>query len=331
MPGSKIETQANSWLTVEDAAARILRYRDLTLGVSGLVAAVLAAATYAITRDANEVYARSLGLTPEEIGASQSVLVAKATLVFLLILALISATTAAYITGRVTAARVVGKISRNSAAIRWLKFRSIQSGRTAASRLCAGLVAFSPLGVSLLPMAAMLVLQEMVNPAILFVASSFAFSFGYEFAAGVSVDIQPLRFRIAKASVVGVACWCVLIASALTWVAVSHLETTARSRAQQLLSYDFNKQTAIVDLFLTGQAKAASIALLDAENDPLGACEQRRVPILIAQTSTDYLVALYPNRRQNAIGIFRLPRDYYSVVTGLSPSRPCELGVVKGL
>lgn len=303
------------------------------MGAITALTAALAALTYAVLRDTNDAYARALGLTPEDLGASQGVLLAKALLLAFLITTVLVLLVGPVVLGLQACDRALDRFEGGhpTATERFLRFHSQAGGRRPWWYVALQVVGVVILVVVLgLFLGRVWVLATRLWPSVDDSVGFWAMLgvFGFVVAIPVSLISRMMREPVAQQpTALGVGAWIaitVFAALLAVWV-VNGLEVDARKQAETLVAGRSRSVSPfLVELLLAGQVSPAQAVPLE-KVDPLSLCDGKKVPMLIGSTSEDYLLLVFPESGGVAEGVFRAPRSHYTVVTGFDHSRPCTV------
>jgi hypothetical protein len=157
------------------------------------------------------------------------------------------------------------------------------------------------------------------------------FAFAHSLAVSANAVQLPARARLLDAPFKP-AQWLaagILLASAATWFGVNYLRHDAAVRAEAVLAFDLPSGSSLIDRLLVGQLSGTQVVLTNSDSDPLGLCDGHSLPVLLARTESDFIIALFPNRGERSTGVVRAPASHYSVITGIGRSRPCPALVPK--
>ena len=313
----------------------LLSHWDKFAAFGTVLTAFLASVTYSVARHTNDVYAQNLGVTPEALGATQGVLIPIALILAITMVALGMLLLASGVLGAIPSAALMRRaLQRRSPMLsRWLRGSwrpnhglgrwRVLRGLTRLVLGCAPLVFFTAL--------AAFSTRVLPNGTANFLVFATLFSLGTGASIGVADFLWPTSPSTEKwstaterriAGCVGAALLAIL--SVITIGGITALEDGATGRAKLLLSGTIETKSSLTEYLLAGQKSAARVIPLGS-TDPLALCDNKRVTRLIASSDSDYLLVVYPERGSAALGVYRVPREAYTVVTGLKRSEPCKI------
>ncbi|HRV66894.1 MAG TPA: hypothetical protein P5074_11105 [Candidatus Nanopelagicales bacterium] len=308
---------------------------------SGIAAVAVTPITYAVVRHANEVYANELGTTPEMLGATENVLIAKTVLVGVIVGVFLVTTIAASGAGW-----VMGSVFSHFLEVHLPKFHRHLTGN--GSQGGSWLKRFGRWAVQLLPLIAAL---GIASVGMLLVAVSTTakgaegawlvgglalFMFGIGLVTrfiGGDVDSGGNRL-VALGEFPGVRRLSVLLLTAsfawLVFAMTSGLEQSAKTEAERVLRGENRSDGVFTPLLLAGRPVPAQVAML-GDTDPLSLCDGRSVTALLTTDSRSLLLVVYPasstyplTTRSHDVHVVHAPHELYAVTTGLSDFGKCS-------
>lgn len=272
----------------------------------------------------NELYTQPLGLTPEDIGATQSVLVSRAVLVAVALVGFSGFLLMCMVGGGMIASALGERLMGSK------KFVGLIGPRIGPRGEWPRRAAVVTLGMLVVSLAAGLGLAILlkntligVDLAVVLGTFGFAAALAYRLAwedmppAGRVLDRKWRRGRVAVA--IG------FLLAAATWWTVVSLEAAGAEQARHVLKGDGGPDPqGLLALLVVADPSPARLVALGSE-DPLGLCDGRKIPKYLASDGGQVIVVVYSELGSSAIGVFRVPSASYSTVTGLKRSEPCSV------
>ncbi|MDT0213919.1 hypothetical protein Q9R29_08465 [Rothia sp. ARF10] len=316
----------------------VIGHWEKLAAVASVLTAATAAVVYAVTLNANTLFAAGLGVTTDDLGVTQTGLIASA-LMYAIVLGLLCLLVAASFGMGRSATYVTGR----HAAHRWPTLKGLRTpwptpglSLTGWVKLLARIAVRMPL-ILIPPLAMVLLLlalgrgsDDHVGFATVAVWMSVALGSGVALTEILTTpQAPPAETKDVNAGLAGhetaaMGLAVLVVVTVVAYLVVNGLSSSAAGRARALLRGPAGQveTSGFADPFLAGQRSATRLVALTGA-DPLGVCDGKKVATLVSASAEANVVIVYPDAKKAAVGVYRLPRDLYGVVTGMTESVPC--------
>ena len=332
--------KTKSSVQYDDGGAQPVSVRTV-IRVGGIAAVGAAPITYSITRNANEAYANTLGVTPELLGATEPILLSKAILLALIfggfVGSVIASAAAGWQGGSVTLehlqlhhSALFARIAAKQGASRSYPERV----RDGAARALLKAIAISVIAIGIVVMG-LATTYDFTNSAILLGAFLF-FIAGFTMLRRLN-RVQPLPkppFMVRLRRTSGLKSLLALVALAVAgWALFSGtliLDSSARGNGRALLLGDPPRRNFVTSMLIAGQPVAAQVVPL-TDADPLRLCGGAAWTLLLGNDDRTLVLIRYPEslnyplqEPSSDVYVAYAPRDLYTLKTPAGGPSVCS-------